>query len=276
VASLLRSFLGSIQAMSGERLWGGDFRKKIQLRARLAASAWNFLTSILFLFPFAILVFFHWYPAPLDSALGVGEFFWLFFLTTLALSSTCIAVVFKINKRKLFFDLMVIVLIQTSIFYFGAKTIAQGRPAFLVFVIDDFELVREMDIRLPQDGVIPFQYRVSLWRGTQIVAAAYSEDSKIRGQQQQDELLGGISLARDPQAYVLLSTQRAKIRSKGHELSELRQFNEERAIERILGLWPSARAWLPLKATKEDKVVLVTEGGDFLAVVDLRPWMQES
>ncbi len=49
--------------------------------------------------------------------------------------------VYKEGKKTLKFDLSVIILIQIAALCYGVFSIEQGRPAWLVFNVDRFELV---------------------------------------------------------------------------------------------------------------------------------------
>lgn len=60
---------------------------------------------------------------------------------------------------------------------------------------------------------------------------------------------------------------------RAQDLMQLKQFNEAAQVESILAKYPTANAWLPLKANAEDMVVLVNKDtAEVVKIVDLRPW----
>src|SRR5690606_1223501 len=101
--------------------------------------------------------------------------------------------------------------------------------------------------------------------------------SAVSAQQHQDdiftEVLGGISLAQQPERYVDLTEAKAQIQKRGLPLKELEQYNTKAEVEKNLAKYRDADAWLPLKASSVDMVVLISkEKAEVVKIVDLRPW----
>lgn len=92
------------------------------------------------------LVFGLWYPSPLHAALGVTGIFLLLLAVDVVLGPCLTLVVFKPGKKTLVFDLAVIVVLQAAALVYGLYTVAEGRPAWLVFAHDRFDVVRVVDI----------------------------------------------------------------------------------------------------------------------------------
>ena len=87
------------------------------------------------------------------------------------------------------------------------------------------------------------------------------------------EVLGGISLAQQPERYVELTQAKNQIQQRALPLKELEQYNPKTDVEKALAKYPKADAWLPLKANAIDMVVLVNkESASIIKIVDLRPW----
>src|SRR5690606_376598 len=145
------------------------------------------------------LVFFICYPSPLASAVGVTHIFLMLLAIDVIVGPVLGLLVYKEGKKTLKLDLSVIIIIQIAALCYGIFSIEQGRPAWLVFHADRFELVRKNDIILDNiDQAQPqFQY-VSLIK-PQFVAVK----SAVSAQQHQDDIftedLGGISLAQQPE-----------------------------------------------------------------------------
>lgn len=219
------------------------------------------------------LVFFIWYPSPLASAVGVTHIFLMLLAIDVIVGPVLGLLVYKEGKKTLKLDLSVIIIIQIAALCYGIFSIEQGRPAWLVFHADRFELVRKNDIILDNiDQAQPqFQY-VSLIK-PQFVAVK----SAVSAQQHQDdiftEVLGGISLAQQPERYVELTQVKTQIQQHALPLKELDQYNLKTEVEKTLAKYPNADAWLPLKANAVDMVILVNkETASIIKIVDLRPW----
>jgi hypothetical protein len=87
-----------------------------------------------------------WYPSPLDEAIGVGAIFLLVLTIDIILGPLMTLVVFKPNKPSLKFDLTVIACIQMAALAYGLHTVGSGRPAYLVFTTDRFDLVQAYEV----------------------------------------------------------------------------------------------------------------------------------
>ncbi len=87
------------------------------------------------------LVFKIWYPAPWADALGVGKIFLIILGVDLCLGPLLTLVVYKVGKSNLHNDLIVIACIQIAALLYGMHTVGLGRPAYLVFSKDRFDLV---------------------------------------------------------------------------------------------------------------------------------------
>ena len=87
------------------------------------------------------------------------------------------------------------------------------------------------------------------------------------------EVLGGISLAQQPERYVEFTQAKNQIQQRAVPVEELEQYNSKTEVEKTLVKYPKADAWLPLKANAVDMVILVNkESASIIKIVDLRPW----
>ena len=166
-----------------------------------------------------------------------------------------------------------IIALQVSALCYGVYSIEQGRPAWLVFHADRFELVRKNDIILEIIDQAQSQFQQVSWTGPQFAAVKLAVSPQQRQNDMFIEVLGGISLARQPTRYVELSQAKNQIQQRALPLIELEQYNSKTEVEKTLAKYPNADAWLPLKANAIDMVVLVNkESASIIKVVDLRPW----
>lgn len=87
------------------------------------------------------------------------------------------------------------------------------------------------------------------------------------------EVLAGISIAQRPERYVPFSQAKTQLQQHAQPFSTLKQFNDPIRVDQLLKQYPEATAWVPLKASAVDMVVLVNpEKAQVVKIVDLRPW----
>lgn len=219
------------------------------------------------------LVFGLWYPSPLHAALGVTGIFLLLLAVDVVLGPCLTLVVFKPGKKTLVMDLTAIALLQLSALAYGVWTVAEGRPAWLVFAVDRFELVRVLDIDERKLEQADLAYRQPSLLGPQWVAASNPADSDERNDLILESVFGGTDLAQRPNLYQPLSAQKDAIAQRVLALSKLSEFNTAEHVNALLAQHPQADSWLPLRANNQDMVVLMHKASaEVVAIVDLRPW----
>ena len=84
--------------------------------------------------------------------------------------------------------------------------------------------------------------------------------------------MGGISLAQRPERYVDLNQVKSLIQQRSQDLELLKNFNDSDQVVKVLAEYPSATAFLPMKASAVDMTVLINHQGEVVKIVDLRPW----
>lgn len=220
----------------------------------------------------AAIVFFCWYPYPLNKAVGVTHIFLMMLGIDMVLGPFFTWLVYKEGKKSLKFDLIVIILIQIIALAYGAYKIVDGRPAWLVYNVDRFELVKNNEIVKNPEKTQP-QFIHPSWFKPQFVAAEFAKDKKQKNKEMFAEIMSGISIAQRPERYVEMSQAKSKIQQRGISLKELNDINDKEDVARILAKYPEANAYLPLKASAIDMTVLINkEKGEVVKIVDLRPW----
>lgn len=244
----------------------------VTVRERLYVGAWHVLFSLCLLALAVTLVYWHWYPVPLDKATGVQQMFWLLLGIDLILGPLLTITVYKRHRLKWLFNLAVILTIQLAAFGYGLSMIEKGRPVWLVFVVDDFELVSPSDIERSLESRFAEEYRESWLQGPRFVAANYSSDPKVARRQRDDEVFEGISLARRPETYGPLEGRGQDLLRCAKRLSRLSDFNASADVASVLVAYPLAKGYLPLKGNEMDMTVLIDANGLVLGSVDLRPW----
>lgn len=219
------------------------------------------------------IIFLVWYPAPFATAVGVTQIFLMLLIIDVIVGPLLGLLVYKEAKKTLKFDLTIILIIQFSALVYGFYSLEQGRPAWIVWHGDRFELVRKNDIILENIDQVQLEFQNVSWFGPQFTAVKPAVSADEQKEDIFKEVLGGISLAQQPERYVELNQVKKQIQQRALPLKELEQYNSKTEVEKFLAKYPNADAWLPLKATAVDMVVLLNkEKAEVIKIVDLRPW----
>ncbi|MEQ1417480.1 TfpX/TfpZ family type IV pilin accessory protein [Acinetobacter indicus] len=219
------------------------------------------------------LVFFIWYVSPLATAVGVTHIFLMMLAIDVIVGPLLGLLVYKQGKKSLKFDLTVIIAIQISALLYGVYSIEQGRPAWLVYNVDRFELVRKNELVDTNIQQAQPQFQKPSWFKPQYVATEFAKDTQQRNDEMFAEVFSGISIAQRPERYVELTQAKNQIQQRALPLVELQRYNPKTDVEKTLAKYPKADAWLPLKANAVDMVVLLNkETAEVIKIVDLRPW----
>lgn len=218
-------------------------------------------------------VFFIWYPAPVAKAVGVTHLFLMMLVIDIIIGPILGLLVYKEGKKSLKLDLAIIIVIQLSALCYGVYSIAQGRPVWVVYSIDRFELVKNNEIFDQNIQAAQSQYRNPSWLGPRFVAMQLSQSIEQRNNEMFNEVFSGISLAQHPERYVPLTNVKTLIQQRTQKLELLKQFNDSQSVQKILAKYPQATGYVPLKANAVDMTILVNkERGEVIKIVDLRPW----
>ena len=228
-----------------------------------------------------LLVYLGWYRTPLDRLCGVGEILILLLTVDVALGPLLTFIVFNRAKKSLRFDLGCIAGLQIAALAYGLHAVEAGRPHFLVFVKDRFEVVSLADLR-PEDWAAAGGNAEARrdWFGPRVVAAVTPSDPKLREQILFESVEGGRDLQQLPVLYRDYASQRAAALARSLPVDLLREFNRQRAGEVDTHLLASGRPefqlrFLPVKGPRGDGSMLIdASSGAVVALVDLAPWAQ--
>lgn len=251
-----------------------EARLEVAVPARIKAFLLHLLCSLLIALGALGLVFGLWYPAPLHLALAVTGIFLLLLAVDVILGPLLTLVVYKPGKKTLRFDLAVIVLLQVSALGYGLWTVAQGRPAWLVFSVDRFDVVQVVDIDTRRLDESLQQYQRPSWFGPQWVTAVRPEGAERRNEILFESVQGGADIAQRPELYRPLEEAAGQMNAKARPLDALMAFNDPAVVAGVLSAWPRATGWLPLMARAQPMVVLLDrDNTEVLAIVPLQPWL---
>ncbi|WP_394753895.1 TfpX/TfpZ family type IV pilin accessory protein [Crenothrix sp.] len=231
-----------------------------------------------------ILVFFVWYPMPLHSAVGVTEIFLILLSVDIVIGPMLTFVVYKPGKASLKFDLTVIALLQLMALGYGINTVFQGRPAFVVFSQDRFEIARASDIDAGSAQIALQNKNATAqtsWASPRWVAAVASPDPKRDQEILFSATAGGPDWPLLPELFVPLVQVKEQILKKARPLQELEQLSHKNQALNIktqdfaaLQDWQDkAVKWLPLRGKVKDMVVLVdANSAAVMKIIDINPW----
>lgn len=223
-------------------------------------------------------IYFMWYPDILFQRAGGRELFFLIVGVDVGLGPLITFVIFVPKKRGLVFDLAVIGILQAAALAYGVAVLYESRPAYIVFAIDRFELVRANDV--PADELARARgkpYDSVPLTGPKIVGALVPTDpeEKLRVMM---AALAGKDLHLFPQHYVPYDKVREQARGAALPIETLRKRNPARTAEiaatlKDLGRKEEEVRFLPMHAGKAYLAVFVdAKTGDILRITPLNPW----
>ena len=241
---------------------------QMQMSQRIKYFLSHLMSSIFIACLVLCLIFFIWYPAPLAQAVGVNHIIFMLIGIDIIIGPILSLIVYKQGKKTLIFDLTVIILLQVSALTYGVYNIAQGRPAWIVYYKNSYELIRHSDVVVEPNTKVK-----SPWFGPEYAAVKLSRDP-VKYDEELSIELSGYSLAQFPERYIDSKDTLGDMRKYGRPLSELQQFNSVQQVKPILLRYPKAAYFFPLKAVAEDMTVLVDQNYHVIQIVNLRPWQE--
>ena len=114
--------------------------------SRYRASLIHLLISALLVGCVVGIVYWFWYPEPTFGIVGVLPIMLMLIGIDLVLGPLLTMIVYKHGKPGLKFDLSVIALVQIVALVYGAHTLYQEKPHYLVFAVDRLEFVAQSHI----------------------------------------------------------------------------------------------------------------------------------
>lgn len=217
-------------------------------------------------------VFFVWYPIPLNKAVGLTSIFLMMVVIDVIIGPILSLIVYKQHKKTLKIDLLVIIILQILALLYGMYNIAKGRPVWLVYNVDRFELVSNHEIYWSAINEMEPEYKKVTWLRPRYIATKFAEDANQRRDDMLDEALAGISIAQRPERYVPLDSVATQIQKRTLPITLLDKYNPANQVQSIAIKYPTATGYVPLKANAVDMTVLVDKEGKVVKIVDLRPW----
>lgn len=233
------------------------------LKSRLLAGGIHLLLSAAVALLACGLIFLVWYPGPLARMEGVNQLVLLMIAVDVVIGPLITALVFVRGKPGLRFDLTVIAIVQVAALAYGLHTIYLGRPAYVVFNVDRFDVVSAADVSMPSLQRARDKGRPGLPRlGPETVAARLPDDPDLRSSILFEAAAGGADLPQSPEWYLPYSDERSAVLEHLRPLDELRTVNEMddeawQAFVESLGKTEQSLGYLPLRGKARDGAVIV-------------------
>ena len=214
-----------------------------------------------------------WYPFPLIQATGIYHILMLMVLVDVIVGPVLTFIVFDKAKKNLFLDIACIVCLQLMAFAYGCWTVAEGRPIWIVFNVDRFDLVRANEVDYRRAANINKKYIEPSWIGPRWIAARLPESVDARNDLTFESIIHGIDIPQRPDLYVPLEAEQENIKSVLLPIEQLYKFNNQSDVDETLKRWINAKAYLPLRANAKSLVVLFPkDSAEAIAIVNLQPW----
>jgi hypothetical protein len=220
-----------------------------------------------------ILVFFVWYPEPLDKAIGVKEIFLILLTVDIIIGPLMTLVVYKPGKPGLILDLSIIAALQIAALIYGMSTVFAGRPVFIVFNQSRFDIVRpiEIDSASAKKAELAGNDTAKIgWFSPRWIGAVAPTDRKHAEEIMFAALGGGPDWPQLPELYVPIEQVKQQILQKARPLSELRKMDKNKVL---VGVQDNFIKWLPLRGKTQDMAVLINGNtSEIIKVVAVNPW----
>jgi hypothetical protein len=245
----------------------GHHTSPFDWRSRLRAAAIHLGLSALVAAAAGVLVFTFWYPWPYREVSGGRELFRLLVSVDVALGPLVTFAIFNRAKprKELRRDLAVVALLQLAGLGYGLWTVHLARPVHLVYEIDRFRVVHQVDIPEELTARAPARISVAPLGGPTLVALRPfgSEAEKVERTLQ---ALGGVALAAQPDLWQPYAEARTRVLQAARPVAQLKSRFPQRAAEIDEAVRKSGRdlahaAYLPMVARKAQAWTVLLDAG---------------
>jgi hypothetical protein len=223
------------------------------------------------------LVYYFWYEGVLSAIQNVGHLLLIVLAVDVVLGPFLTFIVYKVGKKSLKFDLAVIAIVQLAFLGYGLSAVYNGRPAFIVFVLDRFETVATVDWPMEERGLASKYAETNLLK-PRVVAVRMPTDPDERNKLVLASAGGGADLPQLPKYYVPYENSLEQVIQRAQSIEQLKKLNTSRineinAILKAIARDESSVGFLPLKGAHDDASVIVDKKtGAVLGSYLFKPW----
>lgn len=203
-----------------------------------------------------------WYPWPLFEAMGGSGLLLILCGVDVVIGPLLTLIVFRQGKPSLKFDLAAIAAVQLAALVYGSHIVYLARPAFIVFVKDQFQVAAAVDLEPERLARAKYpQFREVPLLGPVLAAADMPTDPAERNKLV-SAALAGLDLEQFPETYVPYSERRARVLAAAQPIARIR--HNEPQTGRIIDEWLAGSGrresdvrYLPLRARRAWVAVLL-------------------
>ena len=176
-----------------------------------------------------------WYGPTLFAAMGGAGLALILIGVDVVMGPALTLAVFRSGKRGLKFDLTAIAVLQVAALLYGCYVVYLARPAFIVFVKDQFQVatVAELDPEQLAEAKYP-EFRSPSWAGPVLVYGDWPKDHE-----EQQKLmfagLAGIDLQHFPKYYAPYERGKDQILAQAQPLASVHKTDPEAA--KVVDAW---------------------------------------
>lgn len=227
------------------------------------------------------LIFLIWYPGNLAVAQGVDWLVLILIGVDVVLGPLMTTLVFNPGKgwKLLKMDLAIIGTLQLCALLYGMHTIFGGRPAYVVYNVDRFDVVAAVELNAESLALARERGQVGpSWWGPRTVAARLpSRRSDARSAILFSAMAGGADLPQLPEYFVPYVDEKAAVLKHLRPMEDLRKVNNLDAVKwkeliDSFGRPEAELGYLPMRANARDgSVVVNAKTAEVLGIRLLQP-----
>ena len=247
--------------------------------SRWKAASLHLLVSLVIAIATGSLIYFVWYPSPYFQVSNGSNLMLLLMGVDVAIGPLLTLIVFKIGKKGLRFDLVVIAILQIVAFCYGIHVITEARPVFVVAENDRLVVVaaNQLDDEDLVEGK-QTEFATRSWRGPRLVGTDVPKSGPQYDAILHSTLAFGKDVDRLPKYYLPYAQVADKLLVHAKPLTALikQQPQHAETIERFIansGEAATELVFVPLQGQQTDfTMVLSAVTKQPLGVLAIDPW----
>jgi len=219
-----------------------------------------------------------WYRPPFFSALGGYHVLLILLGVDVTIGPLITLIIFDLKKtrRALIFDFSVIAFLQITALAYGMNVVFEGRPVFVVFSRDSFDLVTANMLNDADLAEARPEFR-SLPKTGPIYVYSEMPTNIVERNEVVLSALSGKDLPQFPQYYQPYVEHMLTVAQAAKPVGQLKKRNPDKstviddAISQT-GHTEKELGYLPIRAKYENITALVDKKGAVLATIKISPW----
>lgn len=244
---------------------------------KLKAVSIHFAISFTVVASVLAVIFTQWYPAPYFAINGASNVLRTLIAVDLVLGPLLTAVLYRPGKWGLKFDMAFVAVVQLSALIYGTSIIYQERPQFMVFAVDRFVVLPEVDLVRDQDSDIDACAGFAV--NPCVAVAVVPVDLKAREALMFRTFEEEIDIEQLPEYWVSLAQGLPLVLKQSQPLERIASAGEvlAREVSRLSHKHQrdaQSMRYLPVFNKRLESMVLVIDAtnAEVLDVIDVDPW----